>query len=140
VAREYRADPAGLFALKESVLEIDPARPPLPPAPVVVSGSGAGLLLVHGDRPGRWFPVPPRGASIVGRDAEASVPLAYDPFASGRHALLRLAPAGWTLTDLRSAHGTSVNFRRLGPGETVAIRSGDLLTVGRSRLLFRDGR
>src|SRR5438093_1382149 len=64
-AREYRAHQAGLFAFKESVLGIavvaDPGvLPPMPtlPAPTGENGRasvGVGLLLVHGDQPGRWF-------------------------------------------------------------------------------------
>lgn len=148
-AREYRAHPAGLFAFKESVLAIavqmDPgALPPAPtlPAPMHESargGSGTGLLLVHGDQQGRWFSLAARGSSVLGRDARVEVSLAYDPFASQRHAMLRHSPTGWTATDLRSTNGTRVNFRLLGSGETVPLRNGDLLTVGKSHLLFRDG-
>ena len=148
-AREYRAHPAGLFAFKESVLDIALAAdagslPPTPtlPAPTGENGRagiGTGLLLVHGDQPGRWFALAPRGSAVLGRDASVEVPLTYDPFASGRHALLRHAPSGWTLTDLQSTNGTRVNFRRLGSGETVPLHRGDLLTIGKSHLLFRDG-
>lgn len=148
-AMEYAANPAGLFAFKMSVLELavdtDPAM--LPPATTMPAtpqsptgtGHGFGLLLVHGDLPGRWFPLNPRTSSVLGRDPKAEIPLAYDAFASSRHALLRFAPGGWTLTDLQSTNGTRVNFRPVKPGETTALRQGDLITIGKSHLLLRDG-
>jgi DNA-binding transcriptional ArsR family regulator len=148
-ATEYCANPAGLFALKESILSLavttDPAS--LPPAATLPSvarkpstlASGPGLLLVHGDTPGRWFGLGGKVSFILGRDAKADVSLAYDAFASARHAMLRKGPSGWTLTDLRSTNGTRVNFQPVPTGETVGIAHGDLLTVGKSHLLIRDG-
>jgi pSer/pThr/pTyr-binding forkhead associated (FHA) protein len=43
------------------------------------------------------------------------------------------------VTDLHSRNGTLLNFERLAPGETRDLRTGDVLTIGRSRLVFRDG-
>lgn len=148
-ATEYCANPAGLFALKESILALaittDPAT--LPPAATLPSiarkpsnlASGPGLLLVHGDTPGKWFALGGKTSWIMGRDAKADVSLSYDAFASARHAMLRKGPNGWTLTDLRSTNGTRVNFQPLPTGETVGIAHGDLVTVGKSHLLMRDG-
>lgn len=149
-ATEYRANASGLFAFKESVLAIAvqtdagalaPAetRPSSAGAGSHVAGGSVGFLLVHGDQPGRWFPLDARASIVLGRDPKADVALPYDPFASGRHALLRRAPSAWTLTDLQSTNGTRVNFRRIASGETVPVRSGDLITIGKSHLLLRDG-
>lgn len=149
-ATQYAASPAGLFAFKEGVLALavhgDPAlrvptsTMPSHAAPAVAGHSaGAGLLLVHGESPGRWFPLGAKDSWVLGRDGGADVAIPYDPFASARHALLRRGPSGWTLTDMRSTNGTRVNFRPIAPGEAVAVRPGDLLTVGRSHLLLRDG-
>lgn len=149
-ATEYQANPAGLFAFKESVLAIavqtDPGalapaetRPSMAGRGAQAAGGGVGLLLVHGDQPGRWFPVAGRTTIVLGRDPKGEVALTYDPFASARHALLRHASTGWTLTDLQSTNGTRVNFRRIASSETVPVRSGDLITIGKSHLLLRDG-
>lgn len=148
-ATEYRANPSGLFAFKENVLGLAVqtdagASVPVHTLPTRAErapgiAAGAGLLLVHGDQPGRWFALEGRATAILGRDPKAEVALSYDPFASARHALLRHGPTGWTLTDLNSTNGTRVNLRRIVPGETVPVRPGDLLTIGRSHLLLREG-
>lgn len=148
-ATEYRTNPAGLFAFKENVRGIavftDPRNmPPLPTITVHHDGSTAptgasGLLLVHGDQPGKWFGMPAAGNVVIGRDVVADVPLVYDACASSRHALLRRGPSTWTLTDLRSTNGTTLNYRPVPPGQAITLRSGDLITIGRSHLLFRDG-
>lgn len=147
-ATEYTASPAGLFALKESVhalaVRVDPAI--LPPAQTIAEDrplprpptDGAGLLLVHGDQPGRWYALKPKNDWVLGRDNRADVSLHYDPFASGRHAMLRRSADTWALTDLHSTNGTRVNFRPIQAGEPVPVRPGDLLTVGKSHLLLRD--
>lgn len=147
-ATQYVANPSGLFAFKENVKGIAAPDPKLLPAlPTLVSEPGprasgrhgAGLLLVHGDVPGRWFPLQGGPAWVVGRDARDDVPLTYDPFASVRHAMLKREGDVWKLTDLRSTNGTSVNFVPLAPGEATVVRSGDVITVGRSHLVLRDG-
>ncbi|MEA3201408.1 MAG: hypothetical protein QOE90_2836 [Thermoplasmata archaeon] len=148
-ATEYAASPQGLFAFKESVLAL--ALPPVSqrsPATHTVAGGaaspgpsrqGPGLLLAHGDAPGRWFALARGKSWILGRDPRGDVPLAYDPFASARHAMVSREPTGWTLTDLHSTNGTFLDFDALAPGETRPLRNGALVTVGRTRLLFRDG-
>lgn len=88
--------------------------------------------------PGRWFPLPGR-SHIVGRDPREGVALAYDPFAGARHVHLFREGPGRRITDLHSRNGTFVDFDRLAPGETRDLRSGDVLTIGRSRLVFREG-
>lgn len=148
-ARAYIASPTGLFVFKENVaslaLPVDPAMlGPFPTreTPGSVRGpktAGPGLLLVHGDVPGRWFPLV--GAShVVGRDSRGGISLPYDPFASARHAHLHRDGAAWYITDLHSRNGTALNFERMPPGTTREIVSGDVLSVGRSRLVFREGR
>lgn len=144
-ATSYQADPGGLFAFKESVFELAVAAPPAPrhatrPAGVARTSrrtESAGLLLVHGEAPGRWFPLEDRDAFVLGRDARCEIPLAWDPFASARHLMLRRGPGGWTATDLRATNPALVNFAPLPAGATAPVREGDVLTVGRSHLVFR---
>lgn len=148
-ATEYVASPAGLFAFKESVcglaLPTDPAREQLArtrpggEANPAARREGPGLLLVHGDAPGRWFAVARDKACVLGRDARDDVALPYDPFASARHAMIAREGAGWIVTDLHSTNGTLLDFERLAPGGTRALQPGSVVGIGRSRLIFQDG-
>jgi len=146
-AVEYVASPSGLFTFRETLHAL--TRPtqrrafPLSPTRASVTDepaarAGAGLLLVHGDEPGRWFPLEGRADWIIGRAEEDDVCLAYDAFASARHALLAREGAAWRVRDLRSRNGTRVNLRPLACGGDALVRPGDLLTVGRSHLLLRE--
>lgn len=145
-AQQYVASPLGLFAFKEGVLGIA-----LPPAPKLSEAAqtrlasmpsrprapGPGLLLVHGDAPGRWYPLAQGSNWIVGRSPRDDVSISYDPFASMRHALVASSSQGWTITDLNSTNGTFVDFTRLPPGQPRPIRAGSVVTVGRSHLAFQ---
>ncbi len=149
-ATEYRANPTGLFTFKENVRGIAVSSTPVrPPAPHTRAGradtrsipprTGSGLLLVHGDAPGRWIGLGDKEEHVAGRDENTDIPLTYDAFASKRHALMRKSSTQWTITDLGSTNGTRVNFRAIPPREATVIHPGDLVTIGRSHLLFRDG-
>jgi DNA-binding CsgD family transcriptional regulator len=72
----------------------------------------------------------------VGKRADADLPITADAAVSGMHALLERAGAVWCVRDLGSRNGTFVNGERLF-GER-ALRDGDEIRVGRTRLLFRD--
>lgn len=146
-AVEYVASPAGLFTFRETLhaltrpttrraFPLTPTRPS--PADAPAAPAGAGLLLVHGDEPGRWFPLEGRSEWIIGRAEADDVCLAYDAFASARHAHLQREGSQWRVRDLRSRNGTRVNLRPLPSGGAMAIRRGDLLTVGRSHLLLQE--
>jgi len=147
-ASEYATDPAGFFALREMVADLGLAQGMAPASrPTRFLGTrarqpahkGPGLLMVHGDQPGRWFPL--QGSEcVLGRDPEADLALPYDGFASKRHAMLhadRAGRSGWRVTDLQSRNGTAVNFVRLARGASVALANGDVLTVGRTHLVLR---
>ena len=105
--------------------------------------AGPKLVLVHGVGEGRAFALRESERReghgwIVGRSADAQVPIVHDPFVSAQNAEISHGPGGYTVTDLRaSRNGTCLNWERLGSGETAPLRVGDVLTVGRSLLLFR---
>jgi pSer/pThr/pTyr-binding forkhead associated (FHA) protein len=71
---------------------------------------------------------------IVGRKAgPLAAALAQVGAVSGRHAELHFAAAeGWTIVDLGSTNGTTVNGEALTPGRPLALSNADSLILGRS--------
>lgn len=150
---EYRLDTARLFALIEELRRItrEPTASPLDPlatqdleGPAAAAWpAGPKLVLVHGAREGRVFPLlqrdqrPPRGW-VIGRAPEAPVQLDYDPYVSLENAEILQRSGVFRILDLRSAkNGTYVNWRRIPPGGEVPLEAGDVIGVGRSLLVFR---
>ena len=79
---------------------------------------------------------PAAGAELVlGRAADADLAIADDT-ASRRHTGIAVDAEGrWTIRDLGSRSGTSVNWMTLDPDEAVRLRHGDRLRVGSTDLL-----
>lgn len=80
----------------------------------------------------------PTDAEAVGRDWLASVGLP-DAKVSGRHALFERAGQGLRLTDVGSSNGTWLNGRRLAPSTPVDVTDGDIIRLGGTLLVYRDG-
>jgi DNA-binding CsgD family transcriptional regulator len=71
----------------------------------------------------------------IGRKGSNDVPLAHDKSVSGLHAVLEPVGADWCVQDVGSRNGTFVRGERiLG---MRALRHGDDLAVGRTKLVFR---
>lgn len=68
---------------------------------------------------------------MLGRKPECDVTVPCSSV-SGRHCALELDDGWWWVRDLGSKNGTTVNGRR---GERLRIAPGDVLTVGRQRLM-----
>lgn len=150
---EYHLDSARLFALVEELRRltrlpasnaIDPLATQQLSEPASAPWTeGPKLVLVHGVREGRVFPLhkkdarAPRGW-LIGRAAGAAVQLEYDPFVSIENAEIVERGSGYRLLDVRSArNGTCLNWRRLPPGGEAPLESGDVIGVGRTLLVFR---
>lgn len=107
--------------------------PPLPPPPrlAVAYGreDGAGFSLAG--RPGtRWR---------LGRSAPCEIRLDHDPYASAANSVVERTAAGFVLADLPgNRNGTWLNWERLAAGESVPLASGDVVTVGRTHLVFKE--
>lgn len=72
----------------------------------------------------------------VGHDEGNDIALASDGTVSGLHAAFERFGSGWCVIDLGSRNGTHVNGERiLGPR---ALRGGDEVRVGGTRLVFHD--
>lgn len=72
----------------------------------------------------------------VGKAHENDIALPDDPTASRLHAVLEPFAAAWCVTDLGSSNGTWVNGERIWG--TQALRHGDEIRIGQTRLIFKD--
>jgi DNA-binding transcriptional ArsR family regulator len=113
-------------------------QPPSPEPP------GPHFLLVRGAGEGRVFALRKENLSadrgwLIGRKLGLAVPLDYDPFVSSENAEVLLNGNGYTISDIKSSrNGTSVNFAPLPRGGSHALRHGDVVSVGRTHLVFRE--
>jgi hypothetical protein len=73
-----------------------------------------------------------------GRDAETSDVTLDDPTVSSPHLILERIGATWLVRDLGSTNGTRLRGERLVMQRR--LQDGDELVVGRTRLVFRDGK
>jgi len=73
---------------------------------------------------------------LVGRSRLADLRMT-EPTVSGEHAVLRWTGREWELHDLGSRNGTSIDGRRLGSGERVAISRGAVITFGQADNAWR---
>ena len=112
-----------------------------PGGSVVTRAEGPELVVIGGFRPGlcaalhRGSEAP---ALAIGRDPAAGLVLDWDLMISNRHAEVKGAAKGHVLVDLYSRNGTLVNGSRVPPGQPVPLRTGDVLQMGRTMLVFRD--
>lgn len=95
---------------------------------------GAYVDLMSVSRNGRVELAPSR--TTIGKAGENHIALADDPTASKLHAVLEQFAAGWCVVDLGSSNGTWVNGERIWG--TRALRHGDEIRIGQTRLIFRD--
>lgn len=97
-------------------------------APELIWGEG------QGSQTKRWSLV---GSQLIGREhADITIPLAE---VSRRHAIISVKTGLWTLEDLGSRNGTSVNGTMLSAGIAHPLRDGDVILVaGMAELLYKD--
>jgi Protein of unknown function (DUF3662)/Inner membrane component of T3SS, cytoplasmic domain len=84
---------------------------------------------------GRRLPIPPRGATI-GRSRDCDIIL-DDVGISRRHAEIRPAAAGWTVSDLGSTNGVRLNGRTVSGAQP--LQSGDRVELGSTEIVFEAG-
>lgn len=75
------------------------------------------------------------GDATIGWDAGNAVCI-ESHYVSKHHAVVRLTPQGFLLTDLGSSNGTFMNGQ---PVTTALLRNGDTVDFGRERLTFAGG-
>jgi transcriptional regulator with GAF, ATPase, and Fis domain len=75
------------------------------------------------------------GTITIGRGPGNQVPVS-DPRASRTHARIEPGPDGFWLEDAGSQNGTFLNGERVG---RVLLQSGDVIQIGSTQLVFREG-
>ncbi len=128
-----RIRPAGEWILQPTdAAEVPSASPLAGPHLVVVKGlhEGASIdLTPAASRPRTWR---------IGRRRDSEIPLDYDPFVSRDNSVLRWSGREFEIESLlASTNGTALNFRPLVPGRPAPLRHGDVISVGRTTLVFR---
>jgi MoxR-like ATPase len=93
----------------------------------------ATIAFTAGPRAGSTFDIPETGVTI-GRYATCGLVL-DDPNVSNQHAEIRIERGAWTIVDLGSSNGTTVNGCRV---KTNLLRDGDVVELGGSSFAFRD--
>lgn len=148
---EYVVQHQRLFALAEEVRQLGALRPhdlvmgsetsdidaiPSPHMP-----RGPCLVIVHGLGEGRAFRLDgPATEWTIGRQWELPAALDYDPYVSSRHARVRREGDRFLLENVAgSRNGTFLNWTRIKDGGAEPLRHGDVIGVGKSLLLFREG-
>lgn len=69
------------------------------------------------------------GVNTFGRKADNDVQIT-DPYVSGRHGVIEVAPEGIFLTDTGSTNGTMLNDAKLAPNMRTAMRADDVIRLG----------
>ncbi len=93
------------------------------------------LVVVEGVDSGRAFELLER-STFVGRSPRNDVKLT-DRTVSNRHLKLYCVGSRYFVEDLKSTNGTFVNAVKLEAGEGFGLGEGDLLRLGRTRLIIR---
>jgi hypothetical protein len=80
--------------------------------------------------------IPLRGRSLIGRSADASVPLVPD-WSSREHAILAWSGDAWEIRDVGSHNGTFVNGEPIAAGTRMTLAEGAELGFGRRESTHR---
>ena len=135
----HRLRPGDTIGMGSSVFEyreVDEAvrRGPDAPTQAVVQTPAAYLVARQGPLRGQSVPVPNRGTLGRGRMADVRV---QDPLLSRVHLAFHVHDDGMDVEDRGSENGTVVNGTRVPAGDTVRVRMGQTLRVGRHHFVLR---
>lgn len=153
VEGQYVTSSQHVFAIVEDLRKLSAIEPAMrldvdstmAPAAGKGSGSGSGLgwragpklVVVGGPWEGRAFDLAGPGPWTLGRAASQTVALTYDPYASSESARIVRDGTAWHLEPAPGARTPArVNFAAID--KPRALRSGDIVGVGRSLLVFQE--
>jgi pSer/pThr/pTyr-binding forkhead associated (FHA) protein len=104
--------------------------------------AGPCLVVVKGLDEGESYPLPPpfkKGEWLIGRRRGLHVTIDYDPYVSTENTAIEWDAGTYYVRDLPdSRNGTTLNFQPIEKNERAPLRSGDVIGVGRSLLVFKD--
>ncbi|HET6403065.1 MAG TPA: FHA domain-containing protein [Candidatus Thermoplasmatota archaeon] len=154
VVDEYVLNHQKLFAIVEELRmlgdlraeEAPPVQPTIGASPAAPAKAehGPRFVLVRGQGEGRVFALRKENLTagrgwLIGRKLGLAVSLDYDPFVSSENAEIMLTSAGYRIHDVRSSrNGTLVNFEPVPAGGSKPLAHGDVVSIGRTHLVFRD--
>ena len=95
--------------------------------------SGARLVVLGGPSAGRELPL--RDGAVLGRARRAELRI-DDPLASRRHVRFSYREGRWTVADLASKNGLTINGDH--PEAPATLSPGDRLALGATVLAFQD--
>jgi pSer/pThr/pTyr-binding forkhead associated (FHA) protein len=70
----------------------------------------------------------------IGRETSNDIVIRDDPLVSRKHALIEKEGDNYFVMDKGSTNGTYVNNNPIGACERVRVQSGDVITVGKTKL------
>jgi DNA-binding transcriptional ArsR family regulator len=152
---EHMVNHAMLFAVTEELRRVTRLAPTVPLAPAAtMTGSrlsarqagsvGAHVIMVHGPKEGHSFMLQGTPGEtegwVIGRRRHLPISLDHDPFVSGEHAKILQSGDSYEILDLQTnKNGTDLNWDPLPRGGKRRLRHGDIIGIGRTLLLFREG-
>lgn len=92
----------------------------------------AEIVFTEGPYSGRKLELPETGV-LLGRSKESDLVI-DDGMISSRHAQLRIENGAWSIFDLQSSNGTTVNGNTI---ETVQLNDGDIVALGETQFTFK---
>ena len=100
--------------------------------PQLPKGRKYSLVVLEGKNQGRDYQIK-KWTIIIGRDASVSDFVIDDPGASRSHACLEFANDVFSIEDLESTNGLSVNGK---PQTNAVLKHGDQITIGKTVLQY----
>jgi hypothetical protein len=94
------------------------------------------LHCIHGPYFDQIFALATRDLLVLGRAADADIPLVNDMAVSRNHSAIRLVSGRHWLEDLKSANGTFINDIRLKHSEPVMLKPGDKIKLGDTMFVY----